>query len=437
MIRNMSRAALLAAAVVTAGTAFVNCSKNHTADDIGSIQLALTLSPGVIINTVTYTISGNGITPINGSIDVTGSTTANATAFVSGLPVANNYLVTMHADSTDNLTHCDGQANFNVLLNATAMANVTLQCKGTPPPTGQVAVNGRLDNCPFITALSANRLQAAVGQSITVNVSATDYDAADTITYAWTAVTTPATGVGSLGTPAAAMTTFNCTGVGTAQLSIVISDGVCGETRTNAIPLTCVAGTTGAGGAGGGAAGTGGGAAGTGGSAAGTGGSAAGTGGSAAGTGGSAAGTGGSAGGTGGTGGSTMVCEEGSNGAACTSCTLDQCALGPTPGTDGCCGLTNQADIDLCNAVYACIRQNQCSASGDPTKCFCGTATSATCFVNAGAADGVCLQQYFAASKTTDPVTIKARFQSPLFPSGRANNLAVCQGGSCSECGIK
>ena len=70
MIRNMSRAALVAAAVITAGTAFVNCSKRTSNDDIGSLQLALTLSPGVIINTVTYTISGNGITPINGTIDV-------------------------------------------------------------------------------------------------------------------------------------------------------------------------------------------------------------------------------------------------------------------------------------------------------------------------------------------------------------------------------
>jgi hypothetical protein len=419
----------MAAAVITAGTAFVNCSKRTSSDDIGSIQLALTLSPGVTINTVSYQISGNGITPINGTIDVSGSTTTAATAFVSGLPVANNYLVTMTADSTDNLTHCTGQANFNVVVNQTAMANVTLQCKGTPPPTGQVAINGRLDNCPFITALSANRLQAPVGGAITVSVSATDYDPADTITYAWTAAPT---GIGTLGSPSAATTTFNCTAVGAAQLSIVISDGVCGETRNNAIPVTCIAGggTGGAGGAGGGAAGTGG-------SAAGTGGGTAGAGGSTAGTGGAGGGTAGTGGGTAGAGGSgPMMCIEGNNGAACRTCTTDNCSLGAS-GTDGCCGLTDPTDVQLCQTLFACIQQNAatCTSGGDATNCFCGT-SGGTCFTTAGAANGPCAQQYIAASKTTDPIQIQARFVSPNFPSGRAGNLSACQGALCPECAI-
>ena len=444
MIRNISKAALLAAAVITVGTAFVNCSKKHSDDDIGSLQLALTLSPGVTINTVRYTISGNGIAPINGNIDVSMSNTANATAFVSGLPVGNNYLVVMSADSTDNMTHCTGQANFNVLLGQTAMANVTLQCRGPQQNVGQVAINGRLDNCPYVTALSADRLQATVGQSITVNVAATDLDPSDTITYAWTAA--PATGVGTLGTPAAATTTFTCTGAGTAQLSIVISDGVCGETRMNAIPLSCVAGgATGAGGGtagtGGGTAGTGGGTAGTGGSAAGTGGGTAGTGGGTAGTGGGAAGTGGgtagTGGGTAGTGGSAPpMCMEGSNGAACATCTTDNCSLGPT-GSDGCCGLADPNDVMLCQTLFACIQQNAatCTSGGDATNCFCGT-SGGTCFTTAGSANGPCAQQYIAASKTTDPIQIQARFVSPNFPSGRAGNLSACQGALCPECAI-
>ena len=95
MIRTIGKVALLAAAVITAGTAFVNCSKKNSNDDIGSITLALTLSPGVTVNTVNYTISGNGIMPINGMIDVSMATTA--TAFVSGLPAGNGYTVSMTA----------------------------------------------------------------------------------------------------------------------------------------------------------------------------------------------------------------------------------------------------------------------------------------------------------------------------------------------------
>ena len=194
----------------------------------------------------------------------------------------------------------------------------------------------------------------------------------------------------------------------------------------NAIPLSCVAdgSADGAGGAGG--------SAGTGGSAtAGTGGSAT------AGTGGSA--TAGTGGGTAGTGGTTPpMCIEGTNGAACSTCTMDNCALGPAPGTDGCCGLTDPADATLCQAVYACIQQNTatCTSGGDPTQCFCGT-SGTMCFTTAGAANGPCVNQYLAASKTTDPVTIRARFTSPLFPSGRATNLSSCQGGLCAECGLQ
>ena len=128
MIRTIGKVALLAAAVITAGTAFVNCSKKNSNDDIGSITLALTLSPGVTVNTVNYTISGNGIMPINGMIDVSMATTA--TAFVSGLPAGNGYTVSMTATSTDGLTMCTGSTTFNVQAGVTAMANVVLQCRG-------------------------------------------------------------------------------------------------------------------------------------------------------------------------------------------------------------------------------------------------------------------------------------------------------------------
>ena len=123
---------------------------------------------------------------------------------------------------------------------------------------GQVAINGRLDNCPYITALSANALQAPVGQLDHGQRGRDRHRIRLTSSPTPGRSPGPATGVGTLGTPAAATTTFTCTGLGAVKLSIVISDSVCGETRTNAIPLTCVragtggtAGTAGTGGAGG------------------------------------------------------------------------------------------------------------------------------------------------------------------------------------------
>jgi hypothetical protein len=430
MIRTkFSNSVLVAAAVVASGAMVVNCSsKGSDKDHVGSANLALTLPGGGIVNTVTYTITGNGITPRNGSIDVTNKTTA--TALVTGLP-AGSYTVTMAATTANAPTQtCGGSANFVVVANTTAAATVILQCKGAVGTNGSVAINGRLDQCPYITGFSASALEAAVGSSISIAVEATDLDG-DTITYAWTQ-TTAATG--GFGSASAASTTYNCNAVGTSTLSIAISDSVCGDSLVAAIPVNCVAapatgagGTTGAAGTGSagttGAAGTG--EAGTTG-AAGTG--VAGTTG-AAGTG--VAGTTGAAG----TGGPIECVEEGS--AACASCFAGNCAVGAS-GTDGCCGLSDPADVALCRALLVCINANagSCVSSGDPTACFCGT-SGGNCFSVVGAANGVCSTKFIDAAKTSTPSAILDRFVSPNFPIGRAVNQTACSGAFCaSECGL-
>jgi hypothetical protein len=131
-----------------------------------------------------------------------------------------------------------------------------------------------------------------------------------------------------------------------------------------------------------------------------------------------------------------------------TQCCADtgiNCAIGPAPGTDGCAGLTSAADQQLCVDLYNCLATNSaatsgvgaCSVTGDVTNCFCGTAPSAgSCFTVVGAANGLCAPQFIAAAKTTDPATIQNRFQSPLFPIGRAVNLNICRGSLLSTCGI-
>jgi hypothetical protein len=416
MIRTtFSKSVLLAAAMVASGAIVINCSsKGSDKDQVGSANLALTLPGGGIVNTVTYSITGNGITPRNGSIDVTNKTTA--TALVTGLP-AGSYTVTMAATTANSPTQtCGGSATFTVVANTTAAATVILQCKGAAGTTGSVAINGRLDQCPYITGFSASALEATVGGSISIAVEATDLDG-DTITYAWTQSTAA---TGGFGSAAAASTTYNCTSVGTSTLSIAVSDGVCGDSLLAAIPVNCIAapasgaaGTTGA--AGTGAAGTG----------------AAGTG--AAGTG--AAGTGAAGTGAAGTGGPVACEEEGS--AVCASCFAGNCAVGPA-GTDGCCGLTDPADVALCRALLVCINANasSCVSSGDPTSCFCGS-SGGNCFSVAGAANGVCASKFIDAAKTSTPSTILDRFVSPNFPIGRAVNQTACSGAFCaSECGL-
>ena len=89
MIRNVvSQAFMMTAVTLLAGAMSVGCGKKDSRDDIGSIGLALTLPGGRRRQHVTYQITGNGITPINGSIDVSAPDITVATALVAAYPSA-------------------------------------------------------------------------------------------------------------------------------------------------------------------------------------------------------------------------------------------------------------------------------------------------------------------------------------------------------------
>ena len=331
------------------------------------------------------------------------------------------------------------------------MANVILQCSAIRN-NGSVAISGRLDQCPYITGLTATSLQAPVGGTITVMVQATELDPTDTITYAWT---NDDTATGSLAPTNAASAVFTCLAVGDAQLSVTVSDGICGDTRANAIPIVCTAG--GAGGAGpGGSGGAGTGGAGTGGTApggtggAGTGGTGpAGTGGG--GSGGSApGGTGGGGTGGGGTGGTGPVgCFE-TNPPAGLLAMCDTCLdTNQNTETDGCCGITDATGLALCQTVSSCMRSGgttgtSCNLGGDVTTCFCGT-NQATCD-QAGQPNGPCVAQATAAAGrnvvtgVTDsptPAQVLARQGDPAYALGRAANIHGIAALFCTaECGF-
>src|SRR5262249_18734431 len=146
------------------------------------VTLSLT-SGGAEFATVLYQITGNGIVPITGTIDVTNET--RPTAFVSGIPAGSGYLVTMTAASTDGLVHCTGSTNVTVVASQTAAAVVVLQCPRGGDRGGFAAITGRLDNCPVITGVSATSLQGVIGGApITIGVTAIDADA-NPISYTW------------------------------------------------------------------------------------------------------------------------------------------------------------------------------------------------------------------------------------------------------------
>jgi hypothetical protein len=410
---------IVAAASLACGALGIACSRQPSGDGVGQMTMAVTLTANVAVNTVNYQVSGNGIMPITGSIDVT--SLLHPTAFVSGIPVGSGYAVALDAMSVDGKSTCHGMGTFSVAVGQTAMVNVTLACRGVG--SGSVLVGGRFDNCPFVASASSTATDLPLRGMATISASATDYDDADVITFKWTL--TPA-GLGIIGDFTSPSTTFRCNAPGTGQLAVTVSDGVCGETRNAALVITCKPAPAGDGGTD-----------------------------AAGGTSGDAAGSGGS-GGTGGrvdAGGgvdaghsdaglpeAAPACvEPATNSAACGSCTASQCPLAsPTLEGGGCCELASAGDQALCAAVVSCFTANSatCTSMGDGTNCFCGD-VGGPCFMTDGAANGPCTAQVIAAAKTQSAAAIQNQFVNGTTVLGRAVNLVSCRGAFCTdECGI-
>jgi hypothetical protein len=372
------------------------------------MTLAVTLSDSVTVNAVNYQVSGNGIMPIAGSLDVT--SLLHPTVSISGIPAGSGYAVTLDAVSVDSKTTCRGMGTFSVAAGQTATVNVILLCHGAG--SGGIMLGGRFDNCPFVESASTEAAELPVRGVTSISASATDYDDADVIGFTWTL--NPAA-LGIIGNSKAPSTTFRCNAPGLAQLNVTVSDGACGQTRSAAIAITCKAIPPNA-----------------------------------------------SDAGADGPGADvpvgadapradasvearpevsvpTYVCpvEPVAANAACQACTASECQLSAS-GTDGCCTIASAPDRALCAVVAACftVHAATCTTMGDGTNCFCGDSGGA-CFMTDGAANGPCTAEVIAAAKTSSASAILNRFTNPGSALGRGVNLVACRGAFCSdECGI-
>lgn len=467
MIRtSASRALLLAVATLVTGATIVNCSSKQTAtshDNLGAVGVSLTLSNGSTVNQAGYKISGNGITPVTGTVAVT-DPAAKVTFFVNGIPAGKGYLVEITAASTDGKTSCAGSATFDVAALSTTQVAVALQCR-TAGTTGSVSVTTTLNACPTIDSYVASPVAVSVGGSIALSATASDSDTADTLAFAWTA---PA---GTFSAATAASTSYTCSTGGKQTLTLTVTDSKCPTTATfevDCVALACGNGTLD--------------------------------------TGEecdppSAAnlcdstchtipncgnskvergeqcdppdgivcnatcqniaiscgnsivqpgeecdppkagecsaqckkitapvcGNGTVESGEGCEPPNTATCDAKcqtivQTNTACKTCLDSSIATGDCEAGIGCDGLTG-SDKDLCVALYDCMKTTGCW-SNDPLDCLCGTAKGVSCA--SSAANGACKAQIQAATKTTDPVGNGTAFYSLNVPAGHATQYFAC-----------
>jgi hypothetical protein len=256
---------------------------------------------------------------------------------------------------------------------------------------GSVKTAVSADVCPQLV-VSAAPADARIGESLHVTAQVVDPDPGAAITFRWSSA------AGSFADATIAETDYACPGrdqAGPQRLSVTVSDGACEVTRT--LSVACFALADGGGPT-------------------------------------STVDAAGDAGPACVQAGDPTICE----GDACNSCTFDNCdtlaavnARGGVP-IAGCDIYVTEAQQQLCQRAYACMRDSHCMQNSDPRRCWCGSADTEACETGAVQANGPCRQAISDAAGSTDPVLIDLRLTDPVFPIGGAVNLATCRSVSCS-----
>ena len=204
-----------------ASTALAGCSSEPLNDDgsvegVGSVGFNLDVAPGVTLNSVTYSITGNGFTK-SGTIDTSGAPVISGT--IGGIPAGNGYTITLTAPSVENGTVFSGSATFNVTARGTTSVTIRLRGGGTTG-NGSINVTGTINVGPVIDELTATPLTVFVGSTVTLTGVGRDPDHAPSpLSYYWS------TTGGLIDNPVAASSTLTSSNPGTFTVKLTVSDG--------------------------------------------------------------------------------------------------------------------------------------------------------------------------------------------------------------------
>ncbi len=190
---------------------------NHSdVDQIGSLGVNLTVAPGITLNSVTYSITGNGFTK-TGTIDTTGAATVSGT--IGGIPAGKGFTIVLTATSVEGNTTFTGSAKFDVT--AGGKTSVTIYLNGTGKSgNGTVLVNGTVNLDPIIDEVTVTPLTVFVGSSVTLSTVAHDPDQGPSpLTYYWS------TTGGVIDNPLATSAKLTSTTPGTFTINLTVSDG--------------------------------------------------------------------------------------------------------------------------------------------------------------------------------------------------------------------
>jgi hypothetical protein len=373
-------------------------SPSSHADDApaGGIQLGLdVLSGGVALSQATYTIDGpNGY---HRAVLVSLGNSPKLSTFIGGTPPGRGYVLDVTGIASDGVSVCGGtSAPFDVVAFKTTLVSLILRCQ-EPDPTGSIQTNGSVNYCAAIDMLTANPNAAAVGQSLALDSGSHDKDMGPSVLgYAWSASS------GSLAGTSLPNPVFTCTAPGPVSITLHVSDGDCGDSRS--IEVTCTGpGIVAPAPDAGPALST-----------------------PDAGTPPDTAGADVAAPAD-----PCLVCEATSFEPAC-MVNFNLCVSLPGKAEEG--PSAGSPRSDLCVGLYACVHATRCDAGGTLRDCFCGrNPDDQVCLTNP---TGACRSAFYAAAETTDNETVLARLHNRTLALGvGATLIEECEEKPAPACG--
>jgi hypothetical protein len=199
----------------------------------GKVGLQLTVGSGVVIDTVTYRLTGPNSFTEAGTINVANSVMVST--LLGGLPAGSGYGVSLTGTSLNGAFTCAGEsAPFSISSDQTTPVSVTLSCSQAPPDAGAVSVEVTASECPVIEQITVLPANTSVGGTMSLLGAARGLDP-NALAYSWTA------NAGSIANASSADATFTCTATGPAIITLAVSDGsdAAGCAASQTVTVTC------------------------------------------------------------------------------------------------------------------------------------------------------------------------------------------------------
>jgi len=209
--------------VLAAAIALAACAAGDR-EATGSVDLSLVVAPGVTLDAASYVVTGPAAFLRSGDIDVRDAT--RISVLIGELPAGTGFSLAITASLNGGAAACSGTTGFDIIAGTTTRAAIHLLCR-EPPATGGVLVDGTINVCPRIDAVSASPAEAQVASSIALAAAAHDLDRAPgPVAYTWSAAS------GTVAPSNAPDPVFTCAVEGDVAITLTVSDGDCSDTTT-------------------------------------------------------------------------------------------------------------------------------------------------------------------------------------------------------------